>query len=87
VALLKRREALANAITAKDNYWFAAAHVNRVWGHLMGQSFYQPVDHTGPKKEVVFASVLTRPVLLSSLVPTTQMKTTNDDSSLRRLAP
>src|SRR5262249_5405721 len=57
---LERRKALAEAITSKDNYWFAAAYVNRVWGQLMGQSFYQPVDDMGPKKEVVFPVVLTR---------------------------
>ena len=44
----------------KENYWFAGAFVNRVWGELMGQSFYEPVDDMGPKKEVVFAAVLTR---------------------------
>lgn len=57
---LERRKALAEAITAKDNYWFAAAYVNRIWGVLMGQSFYQPVDDMGPKKDVVFPSVLIR---------------------------
>jgi hypothetical protein len=57
---LARRQALANVITSKKNYWFAGAYVNRIWGELMGQSFYQPVDDLGPKKEAVFASVLTR---------------------------
>ncbi|HLJ97167.1 MAG TPA: DUF1549 domain-containing protein [Gemmataceae bacterium] len=56
----ERRRALAQAITSKENYWFAAAYVNRIWGVLMGQSFYQPVDDMGPKKEVVFPSVLIR---------------------------
>jgi hypothetical protein len=55
-----RRRALASAIVQKSNYWFAAAYVNRIWGDLMGQSFYQPVDDMGPKKEAVFAPVLTR---------------------------
>jgi Protein of unknown function (DUF1549)/Protein of unknown function (DUF1553) len=55
-----RRRSLANAVTSKKNYWFAGAYVNRIWGELMGQSFYQPVDDMGPKKEAVFASVLTR---------------------------
>jgi Protein of unknown function (DUF1553) len=55
-----RRKALADAVTSKKNYWFAGAYVNRMWGELMGQSFYQPVDDMGPKKEAVFASVLTR---------------------------
>lgn len=57
---LARRRALAEIVTSKKNYWFAGAFVNRIWGELMGQSFYQPVDDMGPKKEAVFASVLTR---------------------------
>jgi hypothetical protein len=56
----ERRQALANSIVGKDNYWFAGAYVNRIWGELMGQSFYQPVDDMGPKKEAVFPTVLTR---------------------------
>ena len=56
----ERRRVLADQIVQKSNYWFAAAYVNRIWGELMGQSFYQPVDDMGPKKEVVFAEVLTR---------------------------
>lgn len=55
-----RRQALAREITDKNNYWFAGAYVNRVWGVLMGQSFYEPVDDMGPQKQVVFPSVLTR---------------------------
>jgi hypothetical protein len=56
----ERRQALARTITAKDNYWFAAAYVNRLWGVLMGQSFYEPVDDMGPQKAAVFPAVLTR---------------------------
>ena len=56
----QRRRTLANAVTDKNNYWFAGAYVNRIWGELMGQSFYQPVDDMGPRKEAVFPSVLTR---------------------------
>jgi hypothetical protein len=56
----ERRKALADAVVSKSNYWFAGAYVNRIWGQLMGQSFYQPVDDMGPKKEVIFARVLTR---------------------------
>jgi hypothetical protein len=55
-----RRLALANSVIDKNNYWFAGAFVNRMWGELMGQSFYQPVDDMGPGKDVVFAPVLTR---------------------------
>jgi hypothetical protein len=55
-----RRRALADAIVSKKNCWFAASYVNRIWGELMGQSFYQPVDDMGPGKPAVFGSVLTR---------------------------
>jgi hypothetical protein len=47
----ERRRALADLITSKENFWFAAAFVNRVWGVLMGQAFYEPVDDMGPLKE------------------------------------
>ncbi len=57
---LQRRRALADEVVSKQNYWFAAAYVNRVWGQLMGQSFYEPVDDMGPKKQAVFPTVLTR---------------------------
>jgi hypothetical protein len=55
-----RRQALADMVVDKQNYWFAAAFVNRVWGKLMGQSFYQNVDDLGLMKKVTFAEVLTR---------------------------
>lgn len=53
-----RRQALAAAVVSKKNHWFAAAYVNRVWGELMGQSFYQHVDDLGLSKEVIFPEVL-----------------------------
>ncbi len=56
----ERRQALADAVVSKDNYWFAGAYANRVWGELMGQSFYTPVDDMGPQKEVVLGPVLAR---------------------------
>jgi hypothetical protein len=56
----KRRAALAASITAKDNPWFAAAFVNRIWGTLLGQSFYQPIDDLGPLKEAVMPEVIAR---------------------------
>jgi hypothetical protein len=55
-----RRKALADAIVSKKNCWFGAAYVNRLWGELMGQTFYQPIDDMGPEKPAVFGSVLTR---------------------------
>jgi hypothetical protein len=56
----ERRAALAASVIDKKNYWFAGAYVNRMWGELMGQSFYQPVDDMGPLKEAVFPEVLAR---------------------------
>jgi hypothetical protein len=55
----ERRLSLAEAVVSKKNQWFAAAHVNRVWGELMGRSFYRHVDDLGPEKEVIFPEVLT----------------------------
>ena len=57
---VKRRKALADAVVAKDNYWFAAAYTNRIWGALIGQTFYQPVDDMGPQREAVHGPVLAR---------------------------
>jgi Protein of unknown function (DUF1549)/Protein of unknown function (DUF1553) len=57
---LERRTALANEITNPENFWFAAAFVNRTWGELMGQSFGQPVDDLGPGKDVFMPAVLAR---------------------------
>jgi hypothetical protein len=53
------RKSLADAVT-KNNYWFAASLVNRLWGELMGQAFCQPIDDMGPGKDVVMPTVLTR---------------------------
>jgi hypothetical protein len=55
-----RRKSLADAITSRDNPWFAAAFVNRMWGELMGQAFVRPIDDLGPQKEVMMPPVLTR---------------------------
>lgn len=55
-----RRTALADAIVSKENPWFAGAFVNRIWGELMGQSFYTPIDDMGPEKEAIMPDVLSR---------------------------
>jgi hypothetical protein len=55
-----RRAALADEVTRPENFWFAAAFVNRMWGELMGQSFAQPVDDMGPGKDVYLPAVLKR---------------------------
>src|SRR5207247_9159636 len=57
---LDRRKALAEAIVSKDDPWFAGAFVNRMWGELMGQAFYQPIDDLGPEKEAFMPEVLAR---------------------------
>jgi hypothetical protein len=57
---LERRKSLADSITSTDNPWFAGAFVNRVWGELMGQAFYMPIDDMGPEKEAFMPEVLAR---------------------------
>ncbi|HEX3313734.1 MAG TPA: DUF1549 domain-containing protein [Gemmataceae bacterium] len=55
-----RRKALADAITSKDDPWFAGAFVNRIWGSMMGQAFYSPIDDLGPEKEATMPDVIAR---------------------------
>jgi hypothetical protein len=55
-----RRKALADYLTADDNYWFAAAYVNRIWNTLLGQAFYERVDDLSPKSAVLFPAVASR---------------------------
>jgi hypothetical protein len=55
-----RRRALAKYVTDKDNYYFSAAFVNRVWGDLMGQAFVMPVDNLGPLQPAMYSDVLIR---------------------------
>jgi hypothetical protein len=55
-----RRKALAKYVTARENYYFAAAFVNRAWGELMGQAFVTPVDNLGPLQPAVYSDVLVR---------------------------
>jgi len=75
-----RRQALADAVTADDNHWFAAAYVNRVWNELMGRSFYPHVDDLGPMKEV------TMPETLLALVGSFQASGYDPRSLLRTIA-
>src|SRR3954470_14570235 len=46
---VERRETVAEWITA--NPWFATALVNRMWGELLGEGFYQPIDDIGPDRK------------------------------------
>jgi hypothetical protein len=55
-----RRQSLADAITSTNNPWFAGAYVNRMWGELMGQAFYTPIDDLGPQKDAMMPAVLAR---------------------------
>lgn len=55
-----RRKGLTDQITDKNNPWFAAAFVNRMWGELMGQAFYSPIDDLGPQKDAMMPTVLAR---------------------------
>jgi hypothetical protein len=54
-----RRKALAAKITDKNNYYFAAAFANRVWGQLLGQPFV-PVESMGPLNPPVYGETLIR---------------------------
>ena len=46
-----RRESLAKWMTAPQNPWFARAFVNRIWGELVGEGFYEPLDDMGPDRK------------------------------------
>jgi len=56
----ERRKALVDSMVSKDNYWFSAAYVNRVWGVLLGQTFYPAVDDLGPNREAYHGAALAR---------------------------
>ncbi len=43
----KKRQALAEWMTANDNPYFSKAIVNRIWKHFMGRAFVEPVDGFG----------------------------------------
>ncbi len=46
-----RRELLAKWITSSNNSWFAKSLVNRLWGELLGEGFYMPIDDMGPERK------------------------------------
>lgn len=54
------RKALAAWMTSKDNAWFAKAFVNRMWGHLLGRGFYDPVDDIRPSNPATMPELLDR---------------------------
>jgi hypothetical protein len=45
----QRRGKVAEWMTA--NPWFATALVNRMWGELVGEGFYEPIDDIGPDRK------------------------------------
>ncbi|TXT30195.1 MAG: hypothetical protein FD138_2312 [Planctomycetota bacterium] len=46
-----RRELLGKWITSPTNTWFAKSLVNRLWGELLGEGFYMPIDDLGPERK------------------------------------
>lgn len=46
-----RRELIAKFITSPTNPWFAKSFVNRLWGELLGEGFYMPIDDMGPERK------------------------------------
>lgn len=46
-----RRELLGKWITSPNNTWFAKSLVNRLWGELLGEGFYMPIDDLGPERK------------------------------------
>lgn len=49
--LIKKREALAEWITAPTNPYFSKAIVNRIWKHFMGRGFVEPLDGFGSENQ------------------------------------
>jgi hypothetical protein len=54
------RKAIAAWMTAKKNPWFAKAFVNRMWGHLLGRGFFDPVDDLRPSNPGAMPELLDR---------------------------
>src|SRR4029079_103261 len=44
-----------------DNPWFARAFVNRMWGQLVGEGFYMPIDDIGPERAATYPTALEAP--------------------------
>ncbi len=52
------RQAIAAWITAEKNPWFAQAIVNRMWGHMVGRGFVDPVDDLRPSNPATMPALL-----------------------------
>ncbi|RKU26913.1 hypothetical protein C6497_12775 [Candidatus Poribacteria bacterium] len=57
--LTKKRQALAEWMTAKSNPYFSKAIVNRIWKHFMGRGFVEPVDGFGEEYPATNPELLT----------------------------
>jgi hypothetical protein len=55
---LDRRRHLARYFTSPENPWFAKAFVNRIWGQLVGEGFYMPIDDIGPDRNATYPEAL-----------------------------
>lgn len=55
---LDRRQHLARYFTSPENPWFAKAFVNRIWGQLVGEGFYMPIDDIGPDRTGTYPAAL-----------------------------
>ncbi len=53
-----RRALFAKFATSPTNPWFAKSFVNRIWGELLGEGFYMPIDDMGPERKARMGSVL-----------------------------
>lgn len=53
-----RRQALAAWMTAPENPYFAEAIVNRVWAHMMGRGFVEPIDDFRSSNPAVMPELL-----------------------------
>jgi hypothetical protein len=54
------RKAMAEWMTSKQNPWFAKAFVNRMWGHLLGRGFFDPIDDFRPSNPATAGALLDR---------------------------
>ena len=52
------RQSIAAWITADKNPWFSQAIVNRLWGHMVGRGFVDPVDDLRPSNPATMPALL-----------------------------
>ncbi|MCY4403367.1 MAG: DUF1549 and DUF1553 domain-containing protein [Candidatus Poribacteria bacterium] len=56
--LIRKREALAEWMTAPTNPYFSKAIVNRIWKHFMGRGFVEPLDGFGTENRPTNSALL-----------------------------